>query len=144
MKLDEIFNQWEQDSQINQSQLNNVSAETPKLHHKYYKMFSAERLNLRKLETDYKSLFLLKYEYYMGTLDYETLVERNWPPNPKKILRTDISMYIDADADIVNLTLKIALQKEKIQLLESIIDSLQKRGFIVKNIIDWNRFQQGG
>ena len=79
----------------------------------------------------------------MGTLDEETLKERNWKPNPRNILKSDIPMHIDADSDIINLTLKIAYQKEKINLLESIIKSIMERGYIIKNVIDWQKFTNG-
>jgi len=144
MKLDEIYALWEQDSRIDQLSLSNESAKTPTLHHKYYKIFSDERLALRKLESEYKQLYLLKYDYFTGNLDRETLNEKNWEPNPRIIIKSDVSMHMEADQDIINLTLKIALQKEKVFLLESIIDTISKRGFVIKNIIDWTRFQSGG
>ena len=144
MKLDEIYELWADDSEINTAAIDKEAVKIPKLHHKYYKIFSQERLMLRKLETDYKQLFQLKYEHLMGTLDEETLKQKNWRPNPRNILKSDIPMHIDADNDIITLTLKIAMQKEKCSLLESIIKNISERGYIVKNYIDWQRFTSGG
>ena len=79
----------------------------------------------------------------MGTLDKETLADKGWLPNPRNILKSDIPMHIEADSDIIDLTLKIAYQKEKISLLESIIKNISERGYIVKNYIDWQRFTNG-
>lgn len=143
MKLDEIHDLWSKDAEINTAVIDQEAIKIPKLHNKYYTIFSQERLLLRKLETEYKQLFLLKHDYYMGTLDEETLKERNWKPNPRNILKSDIPMHIDADSDIINLTLKIAYQKEKINLLESIIKSIMERGYIIKNVIDWQKFTNG-
>ena len=42
------------------------------------------------------------------------------------------------------MTLKIAYQKEKITLLESIIKNITDRGYMIKNYIDWQRFTNGG
>ena len=144
MKIDDIFNEWEQDSQFDRTELAGESLKTPSLHHKYYKMYSTERLLLRKLESEYKELHKTKYEYYSGTLDYDTMRESNWEPFSLKILRTDIPMYIDSDSDITTLSLRIGLQKEKIDLLESIIKTIMTRGFAIKNAIDWTRFTSGG
>jgi hypothetical protein len=143
MKLDEIYDLWAQDSEMNTAAIDQEAVKIPQLHHKYYKVFSNERLSLRKLEADYKQLYLLKFDYYLGTLDKETLDERGWIPNRRSILKSDIPMHIDADQDIINLTLKIAYQKEKINLLESIIKNISERGYIVKNFIDWQRFTNG-
>ena len=92
MKLEEIYELWEKDSEINPSFISEEAIKIPKLHNKYYKIFSNERLSLRKLETDYKQLYLLKYDYFMGTLDRETLEEKGWKPNPRNILKSDKSI----------------------------------------------------
>jgi len=143
MKLEEIYDLWAEDSEIDTTAIDQVAVNIPKLHHKYYKVFSNERLQLRKLEADYKQLYHLKFEYFMGTLDRETLEERGWKPNPRAILKSDIPMHIDSDQDIINLTLKISYQKEKTALLESIIKNVTERGFIVRNYIEWQRFKNG-
>jgi Recombination, repair and ssDNA binding protein UvsY len=144
MKLDEIVELWNVDSEIDKTLISNESIKIPKLHNKYYKIFSQEKLALKKLDTDYKRLYRDKYEYYMGTLDRETLEDYKWKPNPRTIIKSDIPMYIEADQDVINLTLKIAYQKEKIAFLESIIQNISNRGFMIKNFIDWQRFVSGG
>ena len=143
MKLEQIFNEWENDSKFDRTELGEESLKTPQLHHKYFKIFAEERLILRKLESDYKILYRDKYEYYQGTLDEGTLRANGWEPFQLKILKSDISHYIDSDQDIVNLTLRMAMQKEKIDTLESIIRTVQNRGFAIKNAIDWERFKVG-
>ena len=144
MKLEEIHELWSKDSEIDYTSIDREAVKTPKLHNKYYQIFSQERLALRKLETDYKQLYLLKHEYFTGALDQETLSEKNWQPNQRLILKADLDTHIEADKDIIALTLKIAYQKEKTLLLESIINTIQNRGFAIKNYIDWQRFTNGG
>ena len=70
-------------------------------------------------------------------------MERGWQPNPLKIMRSDIQMYIDADTDIVELLQKRALQQEKVDLVNDILKSINTRGFQIKNAIDWIRFTNG-
>lgn len=144
MKIEDIFSAWEEDSKFDRTELGEESLRTPQLHYKYYKMYSNERLILRKLEVEYKDIYKTKYEYYSGSLDYETIAEKGWEPFQLKILKTDIPMYIDSDADIQNISLRIGLQKEKIDVLESIIKTIQTRGFAIKNAIDWAKFTSGG
>ena len=143
MTLEEITELWSSDSKIDQTNISNAAIDIPKLHHKYYTIFSKERLSLRKLENDFKKLLLIKHEYYTGSLDRETLIEHGWQPNRRVILKSDIQMHIDADDDIINLTLKISYYKEKVYFLESIIKSIQDRNFLLKSIIDWTRFTAG-
>lgn len=143
MKLDEIQLMWERDAQIDRTELGEESLRIPQLHSKYFKVFSQERLTLRKLEADYKRLFKDKYEWYNGSIAEETLQQYDWQPNPLKILRTDIPMHIEADNDIQTLQMKIEMQKEKVDFVENIIKSLTTRGYQIKGAIEWEKFKMG-
>lgn len=144
MKFDDIMSTWEQDSRMDDSELGAESLKIPLLHHKYYKIYVQEALQLKAFEQDYKLLYRLKYEYYMGVLDQETLVEKGWDPNPLKILKQDLSIYMDADQDLQRIQAKIDIQKQKNSFLESAIKTISNRGFLIKNAIDWERFKVGG
>ena len=144
MKFDDIMMMWEQDSKMDKTELGDESLKIPLLHHKYYKLFVEEGLLLKKLEQDYKSMYKLKYEYYMGVLDQETLTEMNWEPNSLKILKQDLSIYTDADQDLQRIQAKIDIQKQKLSFLESAIKTVSNRGYLIKNAIDWERFKVGG
>jgi len=143
MKLDEIQMMWERDAQIDRTELGEESLRIPQLHSKYFKIFSQERLMLRKMEADQKTLFKDKYEWYNGSISEETLKVYEWEPNPLKILRTDIPMHIEADKEMQNLSLKIEMQREKVEFVEAIIKSLTSRGFNIKSAIEWARFKMG-
>ena len=144
MKFDDIMSAWEQDSRMDDSELGAESLRIPILHHKYYKLYVQEALQLKAFEQDYKTLYRLKYEYYMGVLDQETLIEKGWDPNPLKILKQDLSIYMDADQDLQRIQAKIDIQKQKNSFLESAIKTISNRGFLIKNAIDWERFKVGG
>jgi len=143
MKLEEIQESWEKDSCIDRTELGEESLRIPQLHSKYYKIYSAERMLLRKLEYQYKALKQTKYEYYNGSLSEELLKENGWEPNPLKILRTDIPMYIESDSDINTIQARIDMQKEKIEFVESIIKSLPNRGYQIAQAISWEKFKVG-
>jgi len=144
MNIDEILELWQKDVIIDKTELGNEALNIPKLHHKYYQIFVKERLTLRKFEADFKQLKLDKYEFLTQGPNEETK-DKGWRlPAKGMILKGDIPLYIDADDDIVNLSLKIGLQQEKIELLDSIIKSIMNRNFVIKNAIDWNRFTMGG
>lgn len=143
MKIDDIYDEWEKDSHIDRSELGDESLKIPKLHHKYFKIFTHERLTLRKYEAELKQLRLDKHEFYTLGPTEETH-EKGWKLPPQgRILKSEVSNYIDADKDIVNLTLKVGIQQEKIELLQSIIKSLTNRGFNIKAAIDWEKFKVG-
>ena len=144
MKFEEIFDEWKKDSEIDQTDLGAESLKIPKLHHKYYMILVAEKATLRKLEYQYKQLKLAKYEFYSQGHTEETR-KLGWQLPPRGIiLKADIPLYLESDQDVVDLSLKIGMQQEKVDFLESIIKSFQTRGYLIKNSIDFMRFTMGG
>lgn len=144
MLLEEIQENWFHDCKIDQTNLASTAAKIPELHQKYYKIYSQERLLLKKYETDYKKLRLEKFEFYTQGPTKETH-DKGWElPPVGKILKSEVNTYLDADQDIINMMLKISLQEEKVRFLESIIQSsINNRSFVLKNIIDWKKFING-
>lgn len=143
MNIEEIYEMWAQDSEIDQTNISSESANIPKLHNKYFRHYVDEGLRLKKLKAEYKKLVKLKGEYYRGELDIEELKEYGWEPFSLKVLKTDIPTYIEADDDIINMSLRIGMQEEKVSYLESIIKMINNRGFQLKTIVDWERFRTG-
>lgn len=143
MKLDELHAMWEKDVVIDRTELGEESLRIPTLHSKYFKLFSQERIIFKKMEADLKQLYKDKFEYYSGTLSEEALQSYGWEPNPLRILRSDVSVYLDGDSDLNALNLKIEVQKEKVDFIEAIIKSLTTRGFQIKSAIEWEKFKMG-
>jgi len=143
MKLEDIQNLWRNDSEIDRSELGEASLRIPQLHSKYFNIFSDERLTLRKYESAYKKLYKQKFEYYNGTMSEDELKENGFEPFQLKILRSDISVYIQSDDDLNQLELRIEMQKEKVEFLESIIKNLPARGYQINAAISWEKFKVG-
>jgi hypothetical protein len=143
MKLEEILNEWNTDSKIDKIEISNESLTISQLHNKYLRIMTAESVQLRTITHEYNKMYKLKWEYYLGILDSETLHERNWIPVGLKILRQDIDIYLNSDEDLSRLKMKQELQKEKLTALDSIMKSITNRGFQIKNYIDYERFKVG-
>lgn len=143
MNLDAIHELWSQDCQINHMELSEESLKLPKLHAKYLNIMTQERLTLRKLEEDRKTLVKLKHDYYRGIMPEEDLKENGWTPFQLSVLKSDIPLYLDADQDIIKLNLRIATQQEKVDVLEQIIRTIHNRGYLIKNAIEWEKFKVG-
>jgi hypothetical protein len=144
VKFEDVLVEWDKDCIIDKTELGYESVKIPKLHNKYYKIFIAERSALKSLEAQMKILKLDKHEFYTQGHTQETK-EKGWElPARGMILKSDLSMYMDADKDIIALSLKIGLQQEKVEALEAIIKTLNNRGYLLKTAMDWVKFQNGG
>lgn len=141
--LEEIFDFWQEDARIDRLELGNAALDIPKLHHKYYRMMSIERMILRKQESEFAVMMQNKKTWCSGELTSAELSAFGWQPHLKKILKTDIDDYLKADADVIKFTLKMALQKEKLEALDSIIKTIINRSFQISNAVNWAKFQSG-
>lgn len=142
MNIEEIIAMWSEDSHIDPFNLGNESIAIPNIHNKYYKIFLAEKAQLFNLQKQYKQLRLSKYEFYTQGPSKDQ--HRNWELPPiGKILKSEVNNYIEADPDISSLELKIKIQNEKVDFVESIIKSLKDRTFQIKAAIEYERFKMG-
>ena len=144
MKLETIYAFWAEDSKIDRMDLGEESLKISSLHQKYMEIYTNEKIILRKFDIDLKVLKLEKHEFYTQGPTNETQ-EKGWElPAIGKVIRSDVQQYVEADKDIIQLTLKIGIEHEKVSLLESIIKNLSNRGFQIKNAIDWIKYASGG
>jgi len=143
MSTDDINELWAVDCRIDEANLAGESKRIPELHNKYYSLYYKEALKVKKLRYDYKELELAKREWFDGSMAEEDLRERGWKPQPKKIIRQDIDKYIQADRDIINLSLKIDYHSTRANYLEDIIKTIHSRNFVIKNMVDILKFQHG-
>lgn len=142
MKLEEIVELWNEDVKIDRTELDAESIKIPSLHNKYYKIYIQEKIKLKAEEQEHKLYYKLKHEYYTGKLSKQDLDEHGWEPF-QFVLKNDISIYLEADKELGDRLLKLQVQKEKVQFLEDIIKTLNGRGFLIKNAVDFIRFTSG-
>ena len=84
--------------------------------------------------------------YDVKASDLFTKQIRSMKPDQKvklKILRADVPSYLEADPDVIKLSLKIGFQDEIVAYLESIIKHISNRNFLLKTIVDWEKFRTG-
>lgn len=143
MKLDDIFALWNEDAKINREEVGLEALKISELHNKYYKIYVHERLVFRKYEVELKKLKLAKQEFYiMGPTEETHALGWNLPPQGK-ILRSDVQLYVEADPDIVKLTLKVGVQQEKLSFLESILKTIHNRNFNIKSYLEDVKIKNG-
>lgn len=141
--LEQIMDSWERDSNIDSSELGLEALRGPQLHHKYFKMFSQARVELKKEEAILKLLRHKKADFYMNGPNEETR-ELGWKLPPRgKILRTEVAGYVDSDPDVTRQAHKVAMMAEAVDALESIVKEIKNRGYAIKSAIDWARFVNG-
>ena len=143
MKLEEIQEFWNADREIDITELANESVRIPQIHDKYLKIYIDERIRLKGLQFELTKLVRLKTDYYAGKLTQEELEKLGWEQFLQRLLKNEISTYIEADEDVIKSKKNIVLIEEKCHYLDSIIKMISNRGFQIKSAIDWIKYKSG-
>lgn len=141
MKLEEILNLWQKDVEIDKSHLDVEILNIPKLHHKYLKILSQERLIYKELDRKKKEITQSLWMYYSGKADAAVYKEHPLPND--LISNTKIKDYIEIDNKYISIQQKIDVANEKIETLVEIIKEINSRSYKIRNYIDWQKFISG-
>ena len=140
--LDDLLEMWRKDSEIDRTEPGKALLDIPKLHSKYLTILSRHRLLSKESEFRYNQMRRLKWEYYTGKLDDDTLKRHGWEPFPFT-LKSEINTYFDSDEDLNKLSAKKIMHDEIVELCTSILKELNSRTFQLRDFIAWERFIQG-
>ena len=143
MNLNDLKAMVADDLVMDDTELDIESLRTPQLHNKYLNFYHDEKLVYVMEEEEYKKLYRLKWEYYTGKLDQETLDELGWEPFQLNILKADIDKYLNADEELSLIRMRLSYTKEKVDYLESIIKIISNRQWNIRSAIDWRKFVNG-
>lgn len=141
MKLSEIQAQAEVDLKIDMSDLPKATTQIPLLVNKYYSIFLEEQALLKASENRLIRLYKEKYDYYSHASPPDVYIEK---PFNRKVLKGDLDTYISSDEEYLDYDLKVTRQRHKTKYVEEIIKQLNQRSFNIKNIIEAQKFSNGG
>ena len=140
MNLDELKMQVQKDLRIDDEHLDTESLKNQEIKAKYLDHKSRYELLLFKAKGDYKRLYREKWEYYGGKADAKVYVSK---PFDIKVLKTDLSVYITSDEDVINAENKIGYLETVVDYIKGVIKSVDNRGWDIKNAIEWKKFEAG-
>ena len=140
MNIDELKLEVQADLKINNEHLDTESLKNQEIKAKYLDIKSKYELLLFKAKGDYKRLYRDKWEYYGGKADAKIYVSK---PFDIKVLKTDLSVYITSDEDIINAENKIGYLETVVDYIKGVIKSVDNRGWDIKNAIEWKKFEAG-
>ena len=121
MKLEDIQELWHRDREIDYTELGTESIRIPLIHDKYLKIFTDERIRLKGAEFELSKMVRAKTEYYSGKMSQEEIERRGWEQYLGRLLKNEVSNYVESDKDIIKLKQQTVVLQEKINYLDSII-----------------------
>jgi len=142
--IDELLNEWDQDSVMDDNHISDESIRVPKLHAKYIRYLMQAKLKVTKYQNDFNVLKKTKFRYYRGELSREELKELNWEQwQNLKPLKTEMDQFLDGDTDLNNMKVKIEYLQTMVYLLESILGQIKGRDWQLKTVLEHKKFLAG-
>ena len=140
MDLETLQNQADVDLRIDDTELDLESIRTPQLHNKYLKLFTKYSLQLKKVKDDYDGLYKFKWEYYTGKSTMEVYQAE---PFDLKVLKADVHIYLNADAELQKLGQRQEYLKVVVVYIERVLREINNRNWNIRNTIEWKKFLHG-
>ena len=140
MTLDELKLEVLADLKVDNEHLDTESLKNQEIKAKYLDIKSKYELLLFRAKGEYKRIYRDKWEYYGGKADAKIYVSK---PFDIKVLKTDLSVYITSDEDIINAENKIGYLETVVEYIKGVIKSVDNRGWDIKNAIEWKKFEAG-
>jgi hypothetical protein len=140
--LEQILKMWESDAMIDQTEPSKELLKIPRYHSKYLAILTKHRIASKKAHFDYLRMRKVKWEYFTGKMSQDELNEYGWEPF-QFALKSDITTYLEADADLIKLLEKKVYHEEVVSVLESVMNELKQRTWQLRDFIGWEKFIGG-
>lgn len=145
MTIEEILQEWDIDSEMDDNHIDNESIKVPKLHAKYIRHLIQAKLKNTKIQNEFNLLKKIKFRYYRGELSRDELTELNWQQwQGVKPMKNEMEQFLDGDTDLNNIKVKIEYLNSMVYLLESILGQIKARDWQLKNVLEYKKFIAGG
>jgi hypothetical protein len=144
MNLEEIQDAWTADARIDITEPSKELAKIPILHAKYLRELNFHTLRSKKLMVQLKKLEKFKKDYYSGDLNNpEDLAKYDIEPFQGHLSGPKITKVLEADDDILKLSLDIEEAERAHKSCETILKELNNRTFQLRAIIDHEKWIGG-
>lgn len=145
MDLSKIMAEWEEDSIINELELQSEAIKTGKTQSKYLKYMSKARLSSKNLYAQYKERREWKRRYFRGEFNNaDDLKLYNIEPYRGSSLAAEIENKLEADKELIDILLKKDYYDEIVMFCEAVVKELNNRTYAIGNSIKLHIFLNGG
>lgn len=140
LQLKTILKEWEQDSKINKSSLEDESLLIPQLHSKYIQYLYTLKSDHKLLSRNISSKEDILTDYYSGSLDGKDIGK---PPFQLTLSKAGIEKKVKNDPDIKTLNIALDETETCIEAIQEIVKQIHQRSFQLKNAIDYIKWKGG-
>jgi len=143
MKLEDYQALWAIDAKYELDRLDEAARDIPRLHSKWWKFYTTERLRFKMVQEKYKTLELLRWNYWLGKLDDTVRLEHGWPVQPLKILNANVQRHLDGDDVLHAAQRSLTVVEETLKFMEGVIKQIDNRNYQVNTALGFLKFKNG-
>lgn len=138
--VQKLIDEWKEDCKIG-SDLSLELAKVYQLQAKYLDGWNLVKQQIKVLELELDRLQLAKFNHYAYGPTPET---KNWEyPASGKILRQDVSTWVDADKEIQEKKLVLNAAKSRFDTLTYVLDTLKYRTNTISSLMKYEMWKSG-
>ena len=141
--IDWYQDEWEKDGRIRGDQLASEALHCPELHGKWYKFYVHEKLLLLQRQSEVRKFRLQLSRYFNMELDKPALDEMDREQCQRKIYKTEMDVWVDADDEYNQKILLVSYSEEIVEFLKSILNSINWRRNMIQTALDAMKFEHG-
>lgn len=145
LNIEDILDEWKNDCKIDKTHVIDEITRTPILHSKYLTYYQQFKFKVLSLEKAYRKMEILRKKYYRGESTREELTMFGWPQYQGKAIQsvTGMKERLESDEPLVAITEKIEKATTGVKAMEYILKAISERGFAMKNIVEYVKFENG-
>lgn len=131
MELDNLKDEASKDTDISMTQISTYSLTLPKTTIKWLRYLSETQLEFEVAEHELskaikKQTYYYKHDYHLS------------------LTAQEIKDFVAGDDKLSKLRIQYSYQREKLNFIENVVKVLNTSSFNIKNIIEWEKFKNGG
>lgn len=139
--LDMLRDMADVDLFIDKTKLDYEAMRTPILHNKWLRKLFDRKERLKTLEFKKKILIKDKWLYYNGKASDDVYKEKG--AFQFKVLKGDLNMFIEADAEFHMMESRIERCKSELEFVQKTLEEINRRSFHITNALKAQAFMQG-
>lgn len=140
MPIEQLEREAEKDMELRIDRTEQDSANTPTIFNKYHKQYRFVQQELTVCESALKHLRFKKWLYYSGKDKPRVYDEK---PLDLKVMKSDVNKFIDADEEVMEMTLKLNLLEIKKKFIAEKLKEISNRSYMINNILKTLEFKHG-
>lgn len=138
MTIDEILKEWKEDSKIGVTNIDTSGSESIKLHAKYMIYLREAAKTLRKYETEVKIKANELNDYYSSRVK-----DASGKTYPFRLDKSEIKSKVESNPHYIEVKAKEEEASETVSMIKEIITSINKRSYILKTMVEYQKFKNG-